>query len=63
MLWFGTELKPLLINLNQIRAYGLSINNEPFNANELGTDREELFVSFDTTGTVVHFKSCVPTEW
>ena len=36
MLWFGTALKNLLINPNQIRAYGLSINDDHFNANELG---------------------------
>ena len=52
-----------MINLNQIRAYGLSINNDPFNANELGIDAEELLILFYTTGTVVHFESHVPTEW
>ena len=62
MLWFGTALKNSLINPNQIRAYGLSINNDPFNANKLDIYTEELFIPFDTTGTVVHFESCVPTE-
>ena len=52
-----------LINPNQIRAYGLSINNDTFNANELGINAEELFTPFDTTGKVVYFESCVPTEW
>ena len=63
MLWFGTALENLLINPNQIRAYGLSINDNPFNANELVIDMEEFFIPFDTTGTVVHFESRVPTEW
>ena len=63
MLWFGTALENLLINPNQIRAYGLSINDDPFNANELGIESEEIFISFDTTGTVVHFEFRVPTEW
>ena len=31
-------------------------------ANELGINTEELFIPFDTTGTVVHFESRVPTE-
>ena len=31
MLWFGTALENSLINPNQIHAYGLSINNDPFN--------------------------------
>ena len=52
-----------MINPNQIGAYGLSINDDPFNANELGIDLEELFILFETTGTVVHFESRVPTEW
>ena len=52
-----------MINPNQIRAYGLSINDNPFNANELVIDMEEFFIPFDTTGTVVHFESRVPTEW
>ena len=63
MLWLGTALKQLLINPNQIRAYGLSINGDPFNANELSIDEEELFIQFNATETVVHFESRVPTEW
>ena len=63
MLWFGTALENSLINPNQIRAYGLSIDDNPFNANELGINAEELFISFDTTGEDVHFESRVPTEW
>ena len=63
MLWFGTALENSLINPNQIRAYELSINNDPFNVNELGIDLEELFIPFNTMGAVVHFESCVPTEW
>ena len=52
-----------MINPNQIRAYGLSINDDPFNKNEPGIDAEELFILLDTTGTVVNFESRVPTEW
>ena len=52
-----------MINPNQIHAYGPSINDDRFNANELGIDAEELFIPFNTTGTVVHFKFCVLTEW
>ena len=63
MLWFGTALKNSLINPNHICAYGLSINNDPFNVNELAIDAEELFIPFDTTGMVVHFESRVPMEW
>ena len=57
MLRFGTALEHLSINPNQIRAYGIPINKNPFNANDLGINTEELFIPFDTTGTVVHFES------
>eukprot|EP00957_Ditylum_brightwellii_P099791 7601729-Ditylum_brightwellii.AAC.1 len=30
MLWFGTQLPHSLINPNQIRAYGIPINDNPF---------------------------------
>ena len=63
MLWFGTALENSLINLNQIRAYGLSINDDPLNAYELVIHAEELFILFDITGTVVHFESRVPAGW
>ena len=63
ILWFGTALDNSLINPNQIRAYSLSINDDPFNANQLGITAEELFIPVDTTETVVHFESHVPTEW
>ena len=62
MLWFGTALENSLINPNQIRAYGLSINNEPFNVNEIGIDAEELFIPLNTRGTVVYIESHVRTE-
>ena len=63
MVWFGTALENSLNNPNHIRAYGLSINDDTFNANELGINAEELFIPFDTTGTVVHVESHVPMEW
>ena len=52
-----------MINPNQIRACGISINDNPSNANELDIDAEEIFIPFNNTGTVVHFKSRVPREW
>ena len=52
-----------LINPNQICVYGLSINGDPFNANGSGIAAKDFFIPFDTTGTVVHFESRVPTEW
>ena len=42
MLWFGTALENSFINPNQIRAYGLSIKDYPFNANDLEIYTENL---------------------
>jgi Reverse transcriptase (RNA-dependent DNA polymerase) len=64
MLWFGTSLPNSLINPNQLRAYGHDINDDPFNSTrDFGIDTDNVFIPFDTTGTVVHFESRVPTEW
>ena len=64
MLWFRTLLPHSLINPNQLRAYGLTVNDDPFDhTRNFGIDLEQTFIPFDTTGTVVHFESRVPTEW
>ena len=64
MLWFGTLLPNSLLNPNQLRAYGLDVNDNPFDTNaDFGIISDEVFIPFDTTGTVVHFDSRVPTEW
>jgi hypothetical protein len=64
MLWFGTQLPNSLINPNQLRAYGLHVNDDPFDhSRKFGIDSENLFIPFDTMGTAVHFNTRVPTEW
>ena len=64
MLWFGTLLPNSLINPNQLRAYGLEVNDDPFDLTCMfGINSDHAFIPFDTTGTVVHFESRVPTEW
>jgi hypothetical protein len=64
MLWFGNLLPNSLINPNQVRAYGIDVNDDPFDSTcKFGIDSEYAFIPFDTMGTVVHFESRVPTEW
>ena len=64
MLWFGTALPNSLINPNQIWAYGLEVNDDPFDSTrKFGIDSDDTFIPFDTTGTIVHFESRVPMEW
>jgi hypothetical protein len=64
MLWFGTLLPNSLINPNQIRSYGHEVNDDPFDlSRDFGINSENAFIPFDTTGTVIHFESRVPTKW
>ena len=64
MLWFGTLLPHSLINLSQLRAYSLTVNDDPLDhTHDFGIDLEQNFIPFNTKGTVVHFETCVPTEW
>jgi len=61
MLWFGTQLEHSLINPNQLRHYGLAVYDDPFSVHRLGIDSDYGFIPFDTTGTIVHFETRVPT--
>ena len=64
MLWFGTLLPNSLINPNQIRSYGHEVNDDPFDLSRaFGINSDNTFIPFDTTGTVIHFESRVPTKW
>jgi hypothetical protein len=64
MLWFGTRLLHSLINPNQLQAFGLYVNDDPFdNTREFGIEHNNIFFPFNTMGTVVHFETRVPTVW
>jgi hypothetical protein len=66
MLWFGDSLEHSLINPNQLRDYGLFVNDNPYAASEsagFGIDTYHHFIPFDSTGTIVHFETRVPTDW
>jgi hypothetical protein len=64
MLWFGTLLPNSLINPNQTRSYGHEVNDDPFDLScTFGINSKNTFISFNTTGPVIHFESQIPTEW
>jgi hypothetical protein len=64
VLWFRDLLPNSLINPNQVRAYGIDVNDDPFDStHKFGINNESAFIPFDTMGTVVHFELHVPTEW
>ena len=62
--FFGTMLPHLLLNPNQIRAFDINVNDNPFAmAKEIGMDCNEVFVPFDTKGTLVYFESQALINW
>jgi hypothetical protein len=64
MLWFGTQLPNSLLNPNQLCAFGVNVNNNPFDLNkDLGIQCDEAFIPCVIRGTIVHFEMCVPTDW
>jgi hypothetical protein len=68
--WLATKccglgrLPHSLINPNQLRAFGLYVNDDPFdNTRAFGIKHDNIFIPFNTTGTMVHFDTRVPTIW
>jgi hypothetical protein len=37
--------------------------NNPFSQSQIGIDCNDDFIPFNTTGTIVYFKTRVPTDW
>lgn len=62
-LWFGKTMDHSLINLNQIRAFGIDVSDNPFDeSKDFGIDHKECFIPFDTAGSTVYFDTFVPTD-
>jgi len=53
-----------LINPNQVRAFGVSLCNDPTNSNQwLGMTIQDVFNSFAMAGTTCSFSTRIPTSW
>ena len=64
MLWFGTSLPHSLISPNQIHTYGIPVYDDPYYSPcGFGINSEQAFIPFNTMGTIIHFKSRVPSDW
>ena len=64
MLLSGTDLPNSHINPNQIWAYGIDVNDDPFDSNrKFGINSKDAFIPLDTMGMIVFFESCMPTKW
>jgi hypothetical protein len=63
MLWFGSQMDHSLINPNQIHEYGIPMYDNPFSQSQFGINCNDDFIPFKTMGTIVYFKTRVPTNW
>jgi hypothetical protein len=64
MLWFGSQLPDSLLNSNQIRAFGVDVNDNPCDTDlELGIQCNGAFIPCKMKGTVIYFESRVPMDW
>jgi hypothetical protein len=63
MLWFGTQLPNLLLNPNQLRAFGVDVNDNPFDLKQDLGIQCNAFIPCDMLGMIVHFESRVLTQW
>ena len=63
-LYFGMMLPHSLLNPNQIQACNIEVNGNPFDKTDpIGMDCDNIYVPFDTKGTLVYFESRVLTDW
>jgi len=63
-LWIGEKMQHSLINPNQVRAYGISLCNDPMDPNQqLGMTIQDTFIPFIMAGTTCSFTTRTPTSW
>ena len=57
-LFFGESLQHTLINPNQIRHFGVPVNDNPFDTGSpFGISHDDLFMPFSTRGPMVLFET------
>ena len=61
-LWMGDKLDHTLVNPNQLRAYGVSIQDNPFDAKSLSITTDDVSVELYSEGTIICGDTRTPTE-
>ncbi len=56
-------MKHSLINPSQIQECGIHVYDDPISNLQFGINGNEMFIPFNTMGTIVHFESRAPTDW
>ena len=63
-LWFGANLRCSLLNPHQIRSFGHSLCDDPWDPNcALGLDAGDIFIPLMASGPNLFFETCVPNDW
>ena len=64
VLWFGADLHCSLINPHQIRSFGHSVCDDPWDPHrDLGLDVGALFIPLLTSGPNLFFETHVTSQW
>ena len=64
VLWFGADLHCSLLNPHQIRSFGHSLCDDPWDPNRtLGLDVGDVFIPFFASGPNLFFETRVPSDW
>ena len=61
-LWMGDRLHHTLINPNQLRSYGVDVQDNPFAKEDLTIIMDDYIIPLDTQGTTIFFDMRSPTE-
>ena len=61
-LWMGNKLDHTLVNPNQLQAYGVSIQDNPFNTKPLSITTDDASVELYLEGTIICGDTRTPTE-
>ena len=61
-LWMGDKLDHTLVNPNQLRAYGVSVLDNPFDTKPLSITTDDVSVELYSEGTIICGDTRTPTE-
>lgn len=63
-LWMGEVMDPSLVNPNQLRHFGVSVQDNPFSSTQMHITNEtnDMVIPLDANGTTIYFSSRTPTD-
>ena len=61
-LWMGDKFDHTLVNPNQLRAYGVSVQDNPFDTKPLSITTDDVSVELYSEGTIICGDTRTPTE-